>query len=197
MDVTYVCVAAEAGGVSIPLEQLGDYAVRFQEDGVAQFRVVGSELPGLTWTRDGADFVIDYYGTAQLRFVPAAEGLRLDYFGAMDLTFAPEGAAAEPLPAEAIRYTVGKFVCTAAATPDGTALNLANLGGEYAILLGSDGLATFTINGYPLSGLPWREEEGVYIVDYNGAYDLRFVPIPGGLELDYFGTMVLTFSPAP
>ena len=90
-----------------------------------------------------------------------------------------------------------KFVCTAAATPDGTALNLANLGGEYAILLGSDGLATFTINGYPLSGLPWREEEGVYIVDYNGAYDLRFVPIPGGLELDYFGTMVLTFSPAP
>ena len=156
-----------------------------------------SELPGLTWKQDGADFVIDYYGSAELRFVPVPEGLRLDYFGAMILTFAPEGAAPSQQPAEAVRCIDAKLVCTAAATADGTALDPASLGGEYAILLGSDGTATFTIYGYPLSGLPWREEEGSYIVDYNGAYDLRFVPVPGGLQLDYFGTMILTFTPAP
>ncbi|MBR1820711.1 MAG: hypothetical protein IJ769_03710, partial [Clostridia bacterium] len=87
----FVCTAAESGGYAIDISMLGgEYSVIFHADGTASFTMVGTELPGLYWTQDGGDYVIDYYGQGELRFIPSGTGLLLDYMGSMQMTFEAE-----------------------------------------------------------------------------------------------------------
>ena len=88
LEKKFVCTAVTTGGYAMSVDSLGgEYSVIFHADGTATLVLVGAELPEITWSRDGSAFVIDYYGAAELRFVPQGDGFTLDYFGSMQLTF--------------------------------------------------------------------------------------------------------------
>ena len=90
LDVKYLCKSYVSGGYQSDASALGaEYAVTFHADGSADFIMAGSPVPGLMWTMSGTDAVIDYYGQAELRFVPADQGLWMNFFDTMDLFFVP------------------------------------------------------------------------------------------------------------
>jgi len=93
LDRRYVCTRIEtATGELSPKSMPGEYAIEFMSDGTAAFTAAGITLPGLVWTLDGDDYVIDYFGQADLRFIPAGDGFTLDYLGAFMMTFSPDPA---------------------------------------------------------------------------------------------------------
>lgn len=52
--------------------------------------MTGADVPGLIWRADRDDFVTDYFGQGELRFVPNGDVLELDFFGGMQMTFRAE-----------------------------------------------------------------------------------------------------------
>ena len=90
VDVKYLCKYFVSGGYQTNASELGaEYGVTFHADGTASFVMAGSLVPGLTWTMSGTDAVIDYYGQAEFRFVPADQGLWMNYFDTMEMFFVP------------------------------------------------------------------------------------------------------------
>ena len=59
-----------------------------KKDGTAAVTLAGKEIKNLRWKTDGADYVVDYYGTP-LRFTPTEEGLRLQYLDSLLLFLTP------------------------------------------------------------------------------------------------------------
>ena len=91
IGVRYVCVSAETGGRTLDASMLGaEYAVTFHSDGTADFVLSGVPVPGLNWRMDGADAVIDYFGSMEIRFTIGEGYLTMDYFGSMLLRLEPE-----------------------------------------------------------------------------------------------------------
>ena len=89
--VRYVCVSAETGGRTLDASMLGaEYAVTFYPDGTVDFVLSGMPVPGLNWRMDGADAVIDYFGSVEIRFTIGEGYLTMDYFGSMLLRLEPE-----------------------------------------------------------------------------------------------------------
>ena len=88
MDVRYTGVRYTASGVTVAGTP-GDmeYALVFHKDGSVDFTMAAMTL-SLSWSRDGADYVIDYNGMP-LRCTPNSEGLEMDYFSTMLLQMNP------------------------------------------------------------------------------------------------------------
>lgn len=80
MGVTYRAVIFETAGVSIDASVMGEYTVLFREDGTCDFTLSGMPVTGLTWTAEGGEILLDYFGTP-IRFTPTADSLDMDYFG--------------------------------------------------------------------------------------------------------------------
>ena len=91
MDVKYVCVSFESNGYHHEGSELrAEYSVVFHQNGKADFVMAGARVPNMKWVADGDAAVIDYYGQAELRFVPTEEGIRMNFFGSMDMLMLPE-----------------------------------------------------------------------------------------------------------
>lgn len=89
-NVRYVCVNASVEGITIDASMLGgEYAITLHEDGSAEFIVVGSPMPALTWKATESGFAIDYFGTP-MEAVLTDEGFDLNYFDTMLLHFVPK-----------------------------------------------------------------------------------------------------------
>lgn len=89
MDVRYVCVNAEASGITMDASMLGgEYSLTLHADGTADFVMVGTPVPGLKWTQNGDVITVDYYGTLMDVYLTDA-GLDMNYFDAMLLHLVP------------------------------------------------------------------------------------------------------------
>ena len=91
LETQFVCTSFSSAGVMMDAAMLGaEYSVILHEDGTLRFIMAGSDVPGLIWKADGDDFVVDYFGQGELRFVPNGDTLELDFFGGMQMTFRAE-----------------------------------------------------------------------------------------------------------
>jgi len=89
-DVRYVCINADVEGYTIDASMLGgEYAITLHGDGSAEFIVVGSPLPALTWSAAESGFAIDYFGMP-MEAVFTEAGFDLNYFDTMLMHFIPE-----------------------------------------------------------------------------------------------------------
>lgn len=62
----------------------GEYSLTLHGDGTADFVMVGTSIPGLPWTQDGATLTIDYFGQVMTATV-TDEGIELNFFDSMML----------------------------------------------------------------------------------------------------------------
>ena len=99
---------------------------------------------------------------------------------------APSGTAVAAPFAE--QYLTCTKVDVSGYVMDGSAL------GQYAVTFHGDGTADFILAGQNVS-LSWYAEVGQYIMPYPSGDNLIFTPVEGGLQLDFFGSMLMTFEP--
>ena len=88
-DKTYVVVSAAAGGVALDASIIGRYDVVFMADGACRLTIGGVAMDGATWTDDGLNITVNYYGIPYV-FERDGEGFTMNYFDAMLLTYMPE-----------------------------------------------------------------------------------------------------------
>ena len=91
LDCKYVCVNAEADGYTIEASMLGgEYALTFHADGALDFKMAGTDVPGLSWSQgeDGDTFLVDYYGTP-MEIEWTETGFDMNFFDSMLMHFAP------------------------------------------------------------------------------------------------------------
>jgi len=91
MEVKYVCTQAEVDGYIMDASQLGgEYSLIFHEDGKADFVIVGSPMPAVSWERlDNGHFMIDFSGS-KMEIVWTETGFEMNYFDTMLMQFVPE-----------------------------------------------------------------------------------------------------------
>ena len=91
LGVKYVCVNADVSGFTMEASMLGgEYSMIFHEGGALDFVVVGSAMPGLTWTTlDSGNFSVDFYGN-KLEIIWTEAGFDMNYMDAMLMHFVPE-----------------------------------------------------------------------------------------------------------
>ena len=91
MEVKYVCVNADISGYTMDASMLGgEYSMIFHEGGAVDFVVVGSLMPGMTWTQaDNGNFMVNMYGNI-LEIVWTEEGFDMNYMDSMMMHFVPE-----------------------------------------------------------------------------------------------------------
>ncbi len=87
-----------------------------------------------------------------------------------------------------------RYVCTSAEA-GGVTLDAALLGGEYALTFHANGTVDFVMVGNTIPGLKWTQGDGSFVIDYYGN-TLEAVLTETGLDLDYFGSMLMHFAPA-
>ena len=98
LERKYVCVSAEVSGYTMDASMLGgEYSLTFHADGTVDFVMVGTSVPGLTWTQgtvmtdagEAEAFIVDYYGNT-LEAVCTEQGFDMNYFDSMLMHFEPE-----------------------------------------------------------------------------------------------------------
>ena len=91
LDTKYVCIRYGAGGYEMDASVLGaELSVVLHADGSLDFIMLGSNVTGLTWTWEGSEAVVDYYGAGQLRFTPGADGeVYLNFMDTITYILAP------------------------------------------------------------------------------------------------------------
>ena len=98
LERKYVCVSAEVGGYTMDASMLGgEYSLTFHADGTLDFVMVGTSVPGLTWTQgtvltdagEAEAFIVDYYGNT-LEAVCTEQGFDMNYFDSMLMHFEAE-----------------------------------------------------------------------------------------------------------
>ena len=98
LERKYVCVSAEVSGYIMDASMLGgEYSLTFHADGTVDFVMVGTSVPGLTWTQgtvmtdagEAEAFIVDYYGNT-LEAVCTEQGFDMNYFDSMLMHFEPE-----------------------------------------------------------------------------------------------------------
>ena len=98
MERKYVCVSAEVSGYTMDASLLGgEYSLTFHADGTADFVMVGTSVPGLTWTQgtvptdagEAEAFLVDYYGNT-LEAICTEQGFDMNYFDSMLMHFEAE-----------------------------------------------------------------------------------------------------------
>ena len=68
------------------------------------------------------------------------------------------------------------------------------LGGEYSVVFHEGGTADLVIAGAAMPGATWTlDDSGAVLVDYYGMA-FSFVPADNGFTMDYYGTMLLTYT---
>ncbi|MGN0183737.1 MAG: leucine-rich repeat domain-containing protein [Aristaeellaceae bacterium] len=98
LERKYVCVSAEVSGYTMDASLLGgEYSLTFHADGTVDFVMVGTSVPGITWTQgtvltdagEAEAFIVDYYGNT-LEAVCTEQGFDMNYFDSMLMHFEPE-----------------------------------------------------------------------------------------------------------
>ena len=98
LERKYVCVSAEVSGYTMDASMLGgEYSLTFHADGTVDFVMVGTSVPGLTWTQgtvltdagEAEAFIVDYYGNT-LEAVCTEQGFDMNYFDSMLMHFEAE-----------------------------------------------------------------------------------------------------------
>ena len=98
LERKYVCVSAEVSGYTMDASLLGgEYSMTFHADGTVDFVMVGTGVPGVTWTQgtvqtdagEAQAFIVDYYGNI-LEAVCTEQGFDMNYFDSMLMHFVPE-----------------------------------------------------------------------------------------------------------
>ena len=82
---------ADVDGYTIEASMLGgEYALTFHADGALDFKMAGTDVPGLSWSQgeDGDTFLVDYYGTP-MEIVWTETGFDMNFFDSMLMHFAP------------------------------------------------------------------------------------------------------------
>ena len=85
------------------------------------------------------------------------------------------------------KYTAVRY------TASGMTVEGAPAGMEYSVVFHADKTVDLTIATMTVS-LPWSSDGSDYVIDYYGNA-LRCTPNSEGLEMDYFGTMLLQMNP--
>lgn len=201
-----------ADGMEMNPAMLGmSMALTFQEDGSVLYDD-GWEVVPMPWCVENGAAMVD-----GMPLTLNAEGqlIMTDEDGAMMIFTAGAAAPAEELSEEeqmmallallgqmaeldstdGMDYLNTKFVCSEFST-SGVTLDAATLGAEYAVFFREDNTADLTLAGYVIENLPYSiNEEGVYVVNYYGAF-FNCTPTDAGFDMDYYGTMTLHCTPA-
>jgi len=115
----------------------------------------------------------------------------------VEASAAPIPATTAPQPpaeqAAALTDYVDKMLVCIKAEAAGMALDPAVIG-RYDVRFGTDGQAVMTISGAAMPASPWRQEGNTLVVDYYGTLFV-FEPAEGGLQLNYYDAMLLTYAP--
>lgn len=93
-NTKYSCSKYDAGGMTLDASAMGEISLLFREDGTCDFVMMGTAMPGCTWSRGTATlngverdaFIITYY-TMTYAAVLTDSGFDMDYFGSMLLHF--------------------------------------------------------------------------------------------------------------
>lgn len=207
-----------ADGMTLPAEVVGmsgDTITVYGE--TLDMTLMGAELTDLPCVMDGHRLRVTLMDTPAFLMLHTDGTLEFDmedgtlwYQRTSD---APEKAA-EPVPEptdapttepagefEADAYLEKKFVMTDA-DMDGYNMTAAMLGGyEYSLVFHANGTVDFVMAGAPIPGLTWTSgtiatEVGAvegFVIDYYMT-PLNVVPTEKGLDMDYFGSMLMHFA---
>lgn len=216
---TWKAQSMEMEGESISLEELGmSYVLVLKEDGTADLMIEDDGEMMLWCVTDGVAYLGESLETASTAVINEAGALVLTEFGDNIIFVRSEGenaaiasnAAATATSAtneteasgvSADAYLEEKYVCTKFETA-GTTLDAASLGAEYSVIFHEDGTLGFVMAGADVPGLKWEfkkvqtdtGEADAYTVVYFDGTELNFIPTESGLELDFFGSMILYFE---
>ena len=84
------------------------------------------------------------------------------------------------------------YICTSASAGN-TAVDPESIG-RYDVIFYEDRTCQMTIGGTAMQKVSWRQEENSLIVDYYGQ-EFVFEITEEGLEMNYYGAMLLTYTP--
>lgn len=215
----WTVTSVTADGMTLPAEAAGmsgDTITVYGE--TLDMTLMGTELADLPCAMDGHRLSFTLIDTAAYLTLRTDGTLAFDMEDgtlwyqrtgdAPDPTEAPTAEpATEPTEApakgtfDAIEYLEKKFVMTDA-DMDGYNMTAAMLGGyEYSLIFHEDGTVDFVMAGAEIPGLTWMtgiiatEESDVegFIIDYYTT-PLNVAPTEKGLDMDYFGSMLMHFA---
>ncbi len=172
--------------------------IEINADGSYTFDMDGDVMNGLFWL-DGSELVFaEFEGKAVLcedgclYVLEDEDALK---FNCTAKPAASDGTAAEEPAAGSSNgsITETRYVVTACVA-SGVSLDPAMLGGEYSVVFHEGGTADLVIAGAAMPGATWTlDDSGAVLVDYYGMA-FSFVPADNGFTMDYYGTMLLTYT---
>ena len=193
----YLTLDADGTGYLIGVtDEFGDW---YEDEGVIRFGESGMPMQ-LLGDPDAGEEVFLQYGSEMGGYMIFSQDESAQWDPALleapAVPDAPAPAADAPAAAASGSISVGvKYICTSF-TSAGFTMDAANLGAEYALLLHEGGTADLTVAGFTAAGLPCTvTPEGAYAIDYYGT-PIPCTPTDAGVDMDYFGAMILHLVPA-
>lgn len=205
----WVAARAEIEGMVIEQDQLAAFGVTFalelNADGSAVLIEDGDEMGGVRWlVAEGVLYLDD--GEDVITLIVAEDGtLNLEGIVLVKEGVAAPVAVAEPAPAATVDTgdrLEKKYLCKTFSSM-GQTMDATMLGGEFSLCFHGDGTVDFVASGVPLPNLTWKQskvttddgETDAYVIDYYGTI-YEAILTAEGFEMDYFGSMLLSFVPA-
>ncbi len=145
----------------------------------------------VTWNSTPTDVTISADLCAHT--LPELPDIGLLLSGASQTETAPDAAQQ---PADSLSMLLDQKLVLVSADVSGYHMSAEMLGGmEYSCILHADGTADLVLAGTPVPGLAWAQDAaGVIAIDYYGM-TMTAALTEKGIDLDYFGSMLMHMSP--
>ena len=197
------CLMLDADGTGYLIGVADEFGVWYEEDGVIRFGESGMPMYLLGDEADGMGPFLQYGTEAggYMLFHQDEEAVWTP--GLYPLQGAASAALSVPAasaPADSPAATGGtllmdtRYVCRSYTTA-GFTMDAATLGAEYAVTFYAGGTVDFTLAGFTMGGLPYSVADGQYVIDYYGN-PFACIPTDAGFDMDYYGAMMMHFTPA-
>ncbi len=202
-------VKITADGATIPAESagMGDDTLMIYGD-TCDLTFSGTLLDGLSCRMDGSVLLIDILDGDSIAALHTDGTLAFElddmiiWFERGETERPTEAAEAPEELTDLTAILETRFVM-AGAEMNGYTMTAENLGGyEYSLVFHENGTVDFVMAGTPIPALRWKygpvtagdgkETDGM-IIDFSGQ-PLNVVPTATGLDMDYFGTMLMHFA---
>ena len=202
-------VKITADGATIPAGSagMGDDTLMIYGD-TCDLTFSGTLLDGLSCRMDGSVLLIDILDGDSIAALHTDGTLAFElddmiiWFERGETERPTEAAAAPEGLTDLTAILETRFVMTGAEM-NGYTMTAENLGGyEYSLVFHENGTVDFVMAGTPIPALRWKygsvtagdgkETDGM-IIDFSGQ-PLNVVPTATGLDMDYFGTMLMHFA---
>ena len=100
------------------------------------------------------------------------------------------------------RYLEQKYICKSV-DANGYNMDASTLGAEYSVIFHENGMANFVLAGTNVPELAWTQgkiqtetgEADTFSIEYMDGTTWNFVITEAGLDLDFYGSMLMHFEP--